>query len=165
MTTTRKKYWLVLAGAIVGVVLVCAGLCLAALSNPRRFTLDVTADRQIGLLAFSGFACTVTGVGLLLKAASYTTKSMSPQTRNKIAIGVGIGFALQLTGLFLSGTGQVGVLIGLSLILAGVPAIIWGCLNYAEGKGHSKWVGLVGVAGIIGLIVLIALPNQHEETK
>ncbi len=165
MTTTHKTYWLVLAGAIVGVAFVCVGLWLAALSNPRRFTLDVAADRQIGVLAFTGFACTVAGIGLFLKAASYTTKSMSRENRNKIAIGVGIGSALQLAGLFLSGTGQVAVQTGLLLVLAGVPAVIWGCLNYSEGKGHSKWVGLVGVAGIIGLIVLIVLPDQHEETK
>ena len=49
------------------------------------------------------------------------------------------------------------------LILASVPVFTWGCLSYAEGKGHSKWVGLVGVAGIIGLIVLKVLPDQHEE--
>jgi hypothetical protein len=41
--------------------------------------------------------------------------------------------------------------------------MIWSCLNYAEGKGHSKWVGLVGMAGILGLIVLMVLPDQHEE--
>ncbi len=35
-------------------------------------------------------------------------------------------------------------------------------MNYAEGKGHSQWVGLVGVAGIIGLIVLIVLPDHHK---
>ena len=38
-------------------------------------------------------------------------------------------------------------------------------MNYAEGKGHSKWVGLVGLAGIIGLIVLIVLPDQHKEAR
>jgi len=36
-------------------------------------------------------------------------------------------------------------------------------MNYAEGKGHSKWVGLVGLTGCIGLIVLIVLPDQHKE--
>ena len=39
---------------------------------------------------------------------------------------------------------------------------IWGCMNYAEGKGHSKEVGLLGVAGIVGLIVLIVLPDRHN---
>ncbi|NIV69734.1 MAG: hypothetical protein GWN41_06290 [Phycisphaerae bacterium] len=36
-------------------------------------------------------------------------------------------------------------------------------MNYAEGKGHSKWVGLVGLAGLIGLIVLAVLPDQARD--
>ncbi|MCI0335083.1 MAG: hypothetical protein L0228_17885 [Planctomycetes bacterium] len=43
-----------------------------------------------------------------------------------------------------------------------LPVFIWGCMNYAEGKGHSKWVGLVGLAGIIGLVILIVLPDQDR---
>jgi len=163
VTKTPTKYWLVLTGAVAGVVLVCAGLLLAALSNPGRFSLDVTADRQIRLLVASGFACTIAGIGLLLKAVRHTTTSMPLQQKTKANTGVGIGFVLQLAGLFLSGAGQVGALIGLLLILASLPVFIWGCLNYAEGKGHSKWVGLVGIAGILGLIVLMVLPDQHDE--
>ena len=59
--------------------------------------------------------------------------------------------------------GNTAAVLGLLLILVGVVAFIWGCMNYAEGKGHSKWVGLVGVAGIVGLVVLIVLPDQHKE--
>ena len=88
---------------------------------------------------------------------------MPQQQKTRANIGVGIGFVLQLAGLFLSVAGDFRALSGLLLILAGVPMMIWGCLNYAEGKGHSKWVGLVGMAGILGLIVLMVLPDQHEE--
>lgn len=165
MTTTQKKYWVVFAVAVAGVVLVCVGLWLAALSNPYRFPLDVSADRQIHLLAVSGFACSIAGIGLLLMAVSSTTKSMPPQKRTKTNIGVGIGFVLQLAGLFLCRAGWDGALIGLPTILASVPLFIWGCLNYAEGKGHSKWAGLIGVAGIIGLIILMVLPDQHAELR
>jgi uncharacterized membrane protein len=49
---------------------------------------------------------------------------------------------------------------GLVLIFVSVPVFIWGCMHYAEGKGQSKWLGMVGLAGLIGLIVLILLPDQ-----
>jgi len=55
--------------------------------------------------------------------------------------------------------------VSLLLLLGSIPMFIWGCMNYAEGKGHSKWVGLFGVAGIIGPIVLIVLPDQHREAS
>ena len=90
---------------------------------------------------------------------------MPPQKRTNTNIGVGVGFILQLGGLCLFTGGQGRALIGLLLIFASLPAFIWGCLNYAEGKGHSKWLGVVGVAGIIGLIILIGLPDQHEEAS
>ena len=165
MTITGKKEWGVLACAIAGVVFVCAGLWLATLSNPQRFSLDRSADRQIHLLSVSGLLCTIAGIVLLLTAGNHTTKSMPPQKRTNTNIGVGVGFVLQLAGLFLL-TGEQGRgLIGLLLILTSLPAFIWGCLNYAEGKGHSKWVGVVGMAGLIGLIILIGLSDQNEEAR
>jgi hypothetical protein len=92
---------------------------------------------------------------------------MLPEKKTKTNVGVGLGFILQLGGLILTKQGDTTAtaILGLSLILAGLVFFIWGCMNYAEGKGHSKWVGLVGVAGIIGLIVLIVLPDQHKKGK
>ncbi len=87
---------------------------------------------------------------------------MLPEKRTKTNIGVGIGFLLQLAGFFLAQTGDSAAIYGLVLILVSIPVFIWGCMNYAEGKGHSMWVGLVGLAGIIGLIVLIVLPDQDR---
>ena len=85
---------------------------------------------------------------------------MLPEKRTNTNVGVGMGFLLQLAGLFLAQTGDMAAILALVLILISIPVFIWGCMNYAEGKGHSKWVGLVGLAGIIGLIVLIVLPDQ-----
>ena len=90
---------------------------------------------------------------------------MLPEKKTKTNIGVGIGILLQLAGFALSGVGETGPIVGLLLILVSIPVFIWGCMNYAEGKGHSKWVGLVGLAGVIGLIVLIVLPDQHKEAR
>lgn len=86
---------------------------------------------------------------------------MIPEKKTKANVGVCVGFILQLVGLLVSG-GDTSWLPGAALILAGVVVFIRGCMHYAEGKGHSKWVGLVGLAGIIGLIVLIILPDQHK---
>ena len=88
---------------------------------------------------------------------------MLPEKRTKTNVGVGVGALLQLSGLFLARIGGATALVGLILILASLPVFIWGCMNYAEGKGHSTWVGLVGLAGIIGLIVLILLPDQQQD--
>ena len=55
-----------------------------------------------------------------------------------------------------------GIVGGVVLILASLPVFIWGCMNYAEGKGHTKWIGLVGIAGIVGLIVLVVLPDRER---
>ena len=77
-------------------------------------------------------------------------------------VGVGMGVLLQLAGILLVQTGDAAAKFGLGLILLSLPVFIWGCINYADGKGHSKWVGLVGVAGILGLIVLIVMPDQDR---
>jgi hypothetical protein len=158
MSPQKKPYGTV----VVGMVFVGVGLVLAVLSEPRRFSLDPKADTQILLLTVSGAACTIFGVVMLLTAAGSTTKSMPPEKKTKTNAGVGIGFVLQLVGLILFGNGAVGALVGLLLVLISVPVFIWGCMNYAEGKGHSKWVGIVGLLGIIGLVILIVLPDQHE---
>jgi len=88
---------------------------------------------------------------------------MLPEKKTKTNLGVGIGILLQLAAFALSGVGETGPIVGLLLYFVSIPAFIWGYMNYAEGKGHSKLVGLVGLAGIIGLIVLIVLPDQHKE--
>jgi len=94
-----------------------------------------------------------------------TTKLMLPDKKTKTNIGVGVGIVLQVAGFLLSRVEGIGAIIGTLLILGSLPVFIWGCMNYAEGKGHSKWVGLVGLAGCIGLIVLIVLPDQHKEAR
>jgi drug/metabolite transporter (DMT)-like permease len=90
---------------------------------------------------------------------------MLPEKQRKTNIGVGIGLLLSAIGFVLTRQEDPAGSIGFLLILLSVGPFTWGCMNYAEGKGHSKWVGLVGVAGIIGLIVLIVLPDQHKSGR
>jgi hypothetical protein len=84
---------------------------------------------------------------------------MLPEKKTKANIGVGIGVVIQLAGLKLFGPADIRTILA---ILLSLPVFIWGCMNYAEGKGQSKWVGLVGLAGIVGLVVLIVLPDEHK---
>lgn len=87
---------------------------------------------------------------------------MLAEHKSKANVGVGLGFSLQLLGFLLCGAGEAGGGLGCLLILASLPLLIWGCLHYAEGKGHSKWIGLVGLTGFLGLVVLVLLPDNHK---
>jgi len=84
---------------------------------------------------------------------------MLPENKTNTNIGVGLGFLLEILGRFVLG----GSWIGLLLVLVGVVLFIWGCMNYAVGKGHSKWLGLLGLLSFIGLIILVILPDHHKE--
>jgi len=88
---------------------------------------------------------------------------MLPDKKTKTNIGVGLGFILEILGNFLARTSTTGAALGLVLILVGVVLFIWGCMNFAEGKGHSKWLGFLGLLSCIGLIILVFLPDHHKE--
>ncbi len=88
---------------------------------------------------------------------------MLPEKRTKTNVGVGMGVTLQLAGFFFFQPAHRVVILGLVLIVLSIPVFIWGYLNYAEGKGYSKWVGMAGLAGIVGLIVLVVLPDRDRQ--
>ena len=79
-------------------------------------------------------------------------------------VGVGMGALMQLAGLLLYRIGNGLDLLGLILLLASLPVFAWGTMNYAEGKGHPRWVGLLGLGGVVGLVVLIVLPDRDRPT-
>jgi hypothetical protein len=90
---------------------------------------------------------------------------MLPENKTKTNIGVGIGIILQIAGRALMATSYLGTIPGLIMVLVGAVFFIWGCMNYAEGKGHSKWLGLLGLLSCIGLIILVFMPDHHKESK
>ena len=91
---------------------------------------------------------------------------MLTQNKTKTNIGVGLGIVLQLAArLIPATTGDAGAILALILLLVGAVFFIWGCMNYAEGKGHSKWLGFLGLLSCIGLIILIFLPDRYKESK
>ena len=74
-------------------------------------------------------------------------------------IGVGIGVVLQLTGRVLSESGME--FTGEVVTLAGTVAFIWGCAQYAMGKGYSPWFGALGLLSIFGLVALVLFPDKN----
>jgi len=91
---------------------------------------------------------------------------MLAEYKTKTNIGVGIGLLLEIGGQVLTKVvGGAAAIPGSIIALVGVIVFIWGCMNYAVGKGHSKWLGLLGLFSCIGLIVLILLPDQHKTPK
>ena len=88
---------------------------------------------------------------------------MPAHLQRNVNIGMGLGFALQLAGFFLPELSPVPSEIGTAIIIGGLPAFVWGAMNYAQGKGRSPWFGLLGLLGVLGFIVLIILPPQESD--
>lgn len=86
---------------------------------------------------------------------------MLAEKKTQTNIGVGLGLVLQIAGNIMARSEST-ALIGLICALLGLALFIWGCMNYAEGKGHSKWLGLLGLLSCLGLIILIFLPDHHK---
>jgi len=94
-----------------------------------------------------------------------TTIIMLPDKKTNAIIGISIGIITQIAGRVLAFPSEAGAILGLVVMLAGAVLFVWGCMNFAEGKGHSKWLGLFGLLSCIGLIILIILPDYHKESK
>ena len=87
---------------------------------------------------------------------------MLQENRTNTTIGLGGGILLQVAGQVLTKAMPGLALIGFLICLVGLAFFIWGCMNYAEGKGYDKVLGLLGLLSCIGLIVLWLLPDKNE---
>lgn len=81
---------------------------------------------------------------------------MLSQHKTNTNIGVGLGIIMQIAGRSMESP------IGTMLLVAGAVAFIWGCAEYARGKGYSGWLGLLGIFSIFGLIVLVVMPDKYK---
>jgi len=52
--------------------------------------------------------------------------------------------------------------LGVVVSLAGAELFLWGCTQYAKGKGHSAYWGAFGLLWILGLLVLVFLPDRNK---
>ncbi|OQB75901.1 MAG: hypothetical protein BWX92_02317 [Deltaproteobacteria bacterium ADurb.Bin135] len=87
---------------------------------------------------------------------------MIAEKKRRTNIGVGIGIVLQSVGQVLQNEEPSTAPIGFLLTTVGLVLFVWGCFNYAQGKGYSQWLGLLGLLSCIGLIVLVVLPDRHK---
>lgn len=84
---------------------------------------------------------------------------MLPGSIKNTNIGLGLGLLASFTGRAMVNNGY-----GLGVVVAVLGAIIfiWGCSEYAKGKGYSPWLGALGLLSIIGLIILVLLKDKHK---
>jgi hypothetical protein len=88
---------------------------------------------------------------------------MLKEYKRKTNIGVGIGFLALAFGNYAIRTGSLGgPIVGLMLCLLGIPLFLWGCGQYAQGKGYSPYWGALGLLYILGLLVLVLMPDRHK---
>jgi hypothetical protein len=88
---------------------------------------------------------------------------MLAEYKTKTNIGVGIGIIGQIIGRSLTNSTSSGQASwGLVIAVLASLAFIWGCMQYAKGKGHSGWFGLFGLLSLLGLLVLFFLPDRHK---
>ncbi|MBE7499412.1 MAG: hypothetical protein HS113_03695 [Verrucomicrobiales bacterium] len=90
---------------------------------------------------------------------------MLPDKERNANLGVGIGLGFQIAAGFLGDPEAPISGVGCLIALGSLPLFVWGCVNYAEGKGHNKWVGLVGLVGLIGLVILLILPDLRKNGR
>ena len=89
---------------------------------------------------------------------------MIQEYKNKTNIGVGLGLVINIIGSILSRQIENPAIsiLGSLLLIVGSVIFIWGCWNYAKGKGyHGAW-GLLGLLSCIGLVILVLFPDKHK---
>ena len=87
---------------------------------------------------------------------------MLAEYKSKTNIGIAIGLILEIVGNVIRMQMPNLALIGAIIALVGAVFFIWGCMNYAVGKGYSKFLGLLGLLSCIGLVVLVLLPDKNK---
>lgn len=83
------------------------------------------------------------------------------KTRTNIGVGLGI-LTIPFGKFFMYSPNNAVVLCGLALWIAGVVLLIWGCGQYAKGKGFSQWWGILGLLYILGFLILFFFPDRNK---
>lgn len=85
---------------------------------------------------------------------------MLAEKKTATNIGVGLGILLHIGSSLLQYQGLL--TIGLVVGILGTILFIWGCWNYAEGKGYPGVLGLLGLLSCLGLLILVVLPDKNK---
>jgi hypothetical protein len=81
-------------------------------------------------------------------------------------IGVGFGWiAIALSGYAFRSSAFGGPMVGYVVLLTGIGLFLWGCGQYAQGKGYSPYWGALGLLYLLGLLVLVFMPDRHKDPK
>ena len=80
-------------------------------------------------------------------------------------IGIFGGIVLNVFGFALSSPSDLNLaFLSIMAKIAGAIMFIWGCSNYALGKGYSRgWGAVAGLLSCLGLIILVLLPDRRKE--
>jgi len=87
---------------------------------------------------------------------------MLAEYKTKTNTGVATGIILEIAGQIIIREMPNLALVGAIITLIGVIFFIWGCMNYAAGKGYSQLLGLLGLFSCIGLVILVLLPDKNK---
>jgi len=87
---------------------------------------------------------------------------MLAEYKTKTNTGVALGIILEIAGQIIMRQMPNLALAGTIVMLVGVVFFIWGCMNYAVGKGYSQFLGLLGLFSCIGLLILVLLPDKNK---
>lgn len=88
---------------------------------------------------------------------------MKPEYRKNTKAGLITGIVLQFAGRQLISSGSE--VPGMVLALLGAVLFIWGCMSFAQGKGYSKWFGLLGMLSCLGLLILELMEDRHPQPE
>ena len=87
---------------------------------------------------------------------------MLAEYKSKTNIGIAIGLILEIVGNVIRMQMPNLAMVGAIIALVGAVFFIWGCMNYAVGKGYSQFLGLLGLFSCIGLLILVLLPDKNK---
>ena len=94
---------------------------------------------------------------------------MLSEKKSKTIVGIAVGMFLKVVGLILIKVPAIAIIYPLEMVgfitfLIGWGIFIWGCINYAEGKGQSRLFGYLGLFGFVGLFILLLAEDKNKTT-
>jgi drug/metabolite transporter (DMT)-like permease len=88
---------------------------------------------------------------------------MLKEFKRRTNTGVGFGWIIMLIGSVQARSQSSGAsVLGLCLLLVGAVLFVWGCVQYAKGKGQSGYWGALGLLWLLGLVALFFLPDRNK---